>query len=149
MAKGHGQYREIKEDEFLKEVCSSDRVIVHFYHKDFERCKIADKHMLILSEAHLETKFLKINAEHAPFFTNKLQIHMLPCIICFFDGVSKFNLQGFEELGGVDDFPTAVLQKVLGENGAIDYTEKDDRKANSAIFGYFNDKHSDDDDDDF
>ena len=31
------QYREIVQDEFLPEVTSSIKVIVHFYHKDFQR----------------------------------------------------------------------------------------------------------------
>lgn len=31
------QYREIMQDEFLPEVTSSEKVIVHFYHKDFQR----------------------------------------------------------------------------------------------------------------
>jgi thiol-disulfide isomerase/thioredoxin len=37
-AKGHGELRDIVEEEFLKECCVSDRVVVHFYHADFERC---------------------------------------------------------------------------------------------------------------
>lgn len=31
------QYREIMQDEFLPEVTSSEKVVVHFYHKDFQR----------------------------------------------------------------------------------------------------------------
>lgn len=31
------QYRDIVQDEFLPEVTSSEKVIVHFYHKDFAR----------------------------------------------------------------------------------------------------------------
>eukprot|EP00965_Chrysotila_dentata_P110272 3643554-Pleurochrysis_carterae.AAC.4 len=42
---GHGEYREIVEEEFLKEVCASDNVVVHFYHNEFFRCKVIDKHM--------------------------------------------------------------------------------------------------------
>lgn len=42
LAKGHGEYREIAQDEFLKEVTGSPLVAVHFYHNDFERCKIMD-----------------------------------------------------------------------------------------------------------
>ncbi len=34
--------REINEEEFLKEVTSSELVVCHFFHKDFERCKIMD-----------------------------------------------------------------------------------------------------------
>ena len=42
LAKGHGEYREVAQDEFLKEVTGSPLVAVHFYHRDFERCKIMD-----------------------------------------------------------------------------------------------------------
>merc|ERR1712087_891099 len=44
---GHGEYREIVEEEFLKEVCGSEDVLVHFYHREFQRCKIIDKHLRI------------------------------------------------------------------------------------------------------
>ena len=48
-AQGHGEYREIVEEEFLKEVCGSEHVVVHFYHTEFFRCKIVDKHMRIIA----------------------------------------------------------------------------------------------------
>merc|ERR1719463_99121 len=44
-AKGHGEYTEIVEEEFLKTVTSSEYVVCHFYHKNFESCKIADMHL--------------------------------------------------------------------------------------------------------
>jgi hypothetical protein len=40
IAKGHGRYREVLQDEFLPEVTSSKRAVAHFYHNDFERCKV-------------------------------------------------------------------------------------------------------------
>ena len=46
--KGHGDYKVIQETEFLKEVTTTKRVICHFYHKDFERCKIMDKHLNLI-----------------------------------------------------------------------------------------------------
>jgi hypothetical protein len=36
-AKGHGEYREITQDDFLPVVTKTDRVVIHFYHSDFER----------------------------------------------------------------------------------------------------------------
>ena len=45
MQRGHGTYSEIVEDEFLPAVTKTKFVIVHFYHKDFERCKIMDHHL--------------------------------------------------------------------------------------------------------
>ena len=75
---GHGEYREIVEEEFLKEVCGSQWVVVHFYHHEFWRCKIVDKHMKILAQKHLSCKWLTMDAEKAPFFIAKLAIQMLP-----------------------------------------------------------------------
>ena len=43
-------YSEINEEEFLKEVTSSELVVCHFFHKDFERCKIMD--MVRVSAPH-------------------------------------------------------------------------------------------------
>ena len=42
---GHGTYSEIKEEEFLPTVTKTQYVVVHFYHNDFERCKIIDMHL--------------------------------------------------------------------------------------------------------
>ena len=72
IGKGHGQYREVTQDEFLNEVTGSYRVVCHFYHRDFPRCKIIDHHIQRLVARHVETKFIKINAEKAPFFTEKV-----------------------------------------------------------------------------
>ena len=117
--KGHGQYNEIAEDEFLPLVTKSKFAIVHFYHKDFERCKIMDYHLDIIARQHTETKFAKIDAEKCPFFVSKLAIQMLPTVICFMDGVAFDRLVGFEELGGKDEFPTMMLTRHLVKTGAL------------------------------
>ena len=46
---GFGDYREIVEEGFLDEVTGADRAIVHFYHNNFMRCKIVDKHLKIIA----------------------------------------------------------------------------------------------------
>ena len=46
-AQGHGEYREIFEEDFLKEVCGSKYVIVHFFHPEFFQCIVVDKHMKV------------------------------------------------------------------------------------------------------
>jgi hypothetical protein len=72
VGKGHGQYREITQDEFLNEMISSKIVVCHFYHAEFARCAIIDHHIQKLVQRHVETKFVKINAEKAPFFVSKV-----------------------------------------------------------------------------
>lgn len=74
MINGHGQYQEIVESEFLPTVTKSKFSVVHFYHKDFERCKIVDMHLREISKQHVEAKFVTLNAEKTPFFVQKLQV---------------------------------------------------------------------------
>jgi len=107
-ALGHGSYDEIAEDEFLKTVTSSNLSIVHFYHRHFEKCKVMDMHLGKCAKKFFGTRFVKLNAEKAPFFVEKLAVRTLPCVVVFIDGVAKGRQIGFEGLGG-DDFTTAQL----------------------------------------
>lgn len=116
---GHGKFEEITEEEFLPTVTKSKFIVVHFYHKDFELCKVMDKHLSIISKRHVESKFVKIDAEKCPFFVAKLNIQMLPTVICFMDGVAFDRVVGFEELGGYDDFPTLLLTRKLVKTGCL------------------------------
>lgn len=127
--KGHGTYEQIEEGKFLEVVTKTEIVVVHFFHKEFERCKIVDKHLKILAEKYFDTKFVKISAPDSPFFVEKLGIRMLPCIIIFHDGVTCDRIVGFEELGSSDDFSTAVFERRLKQARALrkkKKTESDD-----------------------
>ena len=54
---------------------------------------------------------MKLNADKAPFFIQKLAIKVLPTVVCFKDGVAVDRIVGFEELGGTDEFDTIVLAR--------------------------------------
>lgn len=123
--KGHGLYLEIKEDEFLPTVTSSDLAIVHFYHNEFEKCKVIDRHLSVLAKVHRETRFVKLNAEKAQFFADKLKIMTLPTVVTFKNGVAKERLVGFQELGMRDDFTTRTVEKKLIEFKAIQRRDND------------------------
>jgi hypothetical protein len=124
-AQGHGEYREITEEEFLKEVCGSQWVVVHFHHREFFRCKIVDKHMRIIAAKHLSCKWLTMDAEKAPFFIAKLAIQMLPTVIVFKDGIVHEQFSGFDELGGKDEFRTEVLEHWFSKAGCLKMKKKD------------------------
>lgn len=116
---GHGSYDEITEEQFLPTVTKTKYVVVHFYHGDFERCKIVDMHLKKIAPVHTETRFVNLDAEKSPFFIEKLQIQVLPTIICFEDGVSIDRIVGFEDLGGEDDFNTMTLIRRLVSVGML------------------------------
>ena len=133
----YGQYREIIETEFLDTMLKNKRVVCHFYHNDFERCKIMDKHLVKIASEHPETLFVKINAEKTPFFTAKLNIRVLPTVILFVDGKAITRFIGFQDFGMRDDFPTInitrklVMQKMIlpknkSEKGEINIYKKGD-----------------------
>lgn len=50
---GHGAYSEVTQDDFLPSVTQSKYCVCHFFHASFERCRIVDKHLEILSKSAL------------------------------------------------------------------------------------------------
>lgn len=91
---GVGEYIQIDEEDFFKYTTRDLRVVVHFYHKDFSRCRIVDKHLKIIAFQHPECKFLYLDVEKAPFLINKLQVRTLPTIGIFLNGINTENIVG-------------------------------------------------------
>ena len=98
-----------------------------FFHKDFVRCKIIDMHLEKICRTHIETRFVRIDAEKCPFFTQKLGIQMLPSVVMFDNGVAFDRITGFDELGECDDFPTMALTRRLVKSGVILGKNKSER----------------------
>jgi len=143
IAKGHGEVRTIRQDEFLAECLgggsdidegdndeavntNNNYVAVHFYHDEFERCKIMDHHLKLVAPKHVECKFVRIDAAKAPFFVAKLQVRTLPCLIVFRNGKAVKRLTGFEGLASdfendPDTWETDRLRTWLAGTGAIKY----------------------------
>merc|ERR1712150_438102 len=108
------------------------------------RCEIVDKHFNILMKEHLETKFLKLNAEKCPFLVERLSIVVIPTIICVVAGRVAHHIVGFDEFGGVDDFSTETMAKVLAQHKMLSLTdaeaaevESDDDDAEDSRAGGF------------
>ncbi|QRV72640.1 queuine tRNA-ribosyltransferase-like protein [Ceratobasidium sp. AG-Ba] len=117
----HGRLTEITDEkEVIKTSANESRCIIHFYHRDFRRCDIMNKHLETLAPRHFKTRFIKVFVENVPWLVEKLDIKVLPCVICFIRGVSKDRIIGFEELGNEDGFKTASLELRLTQSGVID-----------------------------
>ncbi|TFK75794.1 thioredoxin-like protein [Pluteus cervinus] len=116
----HGHYSELFDEKEAMQICAKEpRCVVHFYHKDFKRCEIVDKHLSSLAPKYFNTRFFRVLAENVPWLVQKLSIKVLPCVVSFVDGISKDRLVGFEELGNSDTFETAVLELRLLSCGVI------------------------------
>ena len=104
---------------FFDELKGSARAVVHFYRPTTRRCEIIDKHFYALAAKHMETKFLRVNAEKAPFLVEKLHIWMLPTIVCVQNGKTDHSIVGFDELGGRDDFATEDMEQLLLKHNVL------------------------------
>ncbi|KAF7968431.1 hypothetical protein HWV62_30595 [Athelia sp. TMB] len=122
-ANEHGRYTEImNEKEVIRASAKESRCVIHFYHTNFKRCEIMDRHLAKLAPKYFQTRFIRVFVENVPWLVEKLMIKVLPCVICFMDGVTKDRLIGFEELGGGDAFETATLELRLSMCGVIQKT---------------------------
>ncbi|KAK2974510.1 hypothetical protein RJ640_018675 [Escallonia rubra] len=118
-ALGHGEYSEIlSEKDFFSVVKTSDRVVCHFYRENWP-CKVMDKHLSILAKQHIETRFMKLNAEKSPFLAEKLKIVVLPTLALIKKAKVDDYVVGFDELGGTDEFSTEELAERLAKAQVI------------------------------
>lgn len=128
---GHGEYSEImSEKDFFSVVKASERVVCHFYRENWP-CKVVDKHMRVLAERHIETRFVKIHAEKSPFLAEKLRITVLPTIALVRNAKVEDYVVGFDELGGKDDFTTEELEERLAKAGVINLETESCSKSKS------------------
>ncbi|XP_010550427.1 PREDICTED: thioredoxin domain-containing protein PLP3B isoform X3 [Tarenaya hassleriana] len=129
---GHGEYREINEGDFLGEVTRSEKVICHFYHKEFYRCKIMDKHLKALAPRHMDTKFIKLDAEvHLCLYEHRMLLMSSfvlkrANLMIVRKGVAMDRLVGFQDLGAKDDFSTKTLENLLIKKGFLSEKKEDE-----------------------
>eukprot|EP00386_Alphamonas_edax_P007509 GDKI01025001.1.p1 GENE.GDKI01025001.1~~GDKI01025001.1.p1 ORF type:complete len:209 (-),score=67.71 GDKI01025001.1:19-579(-) len=119
--KGHGQYAELPDEKAFFQAAKESRLMVcHFYRPTTWRCEIIDKHMMLLAQHHIGTRFVKINAERCPYLCDKLKIWCIPTLMLIKDGKTEHSIVGFDELGGKDDFHTRVLEERLADFGLVE-----------------------------
>jgi len=161
LANGHGEYEDLPGEKELFDITKkSERIVCHFYRDSTMRCKIVDKHLEILARKHIETKFVKLNVDRAPFMVERLHIKILPTIALLIDNIVKDKIIGFTDLGNHDEFSTEILEWRLGKGGVIDYKgdltsppDDNEKKKTINLFGkkpktIRNGNNDDDDDDD-
>ncbi|KAK7470516.1 hypothetical protein VKT23_001941 [Stygiomarasmius scandens] len=144
----HGSYTEVQDEkEIIRITAREPRCVVHFFHPNFKRCEIMDKHLSKLAPKYFNTRFFRVFVENVPWLVEKLSIKVLPCVICFVNGVTKDRLIGFEELGNSDAFTTATLELRLGICGVI---QKQPSNVTDPIYKVSSgNKHNEDDGDVF
>jgi len=142
----YGRYSEITDEKEVVHVSAREpRCVVHFYHSKFARCEIMDKHLTKLAPKYPKTRFFRVFVENVPWLVEKLFVKVLPCVICFVDGIAKDRLVGFEELGNEDNFNTGILELRLSHSGVL---EKQSGNALDPLFKVSSSRRLKKDDDD-
>lgn len=114
-AQGHGAYMEIADQkQFFEEIKVAPTAVVHFYRSSTMRCEIVDMHMQRCARKYPECRFVKVNAEKAPFVCERLNIWALPSILLCNKGVTQHVCVGFNDFGDRDDFTENLFEYVLG-----------------------------------
>ncbi|CAH8491608.1 unnamed protein product [Dicrocoelium dendriticum] len=123
LAAGHGVYSELPNERDFFDACkrSAFGLVCHFYRDSTFRCKIVDKHLELLAPKHIECRMIKLNAEKSPFLTQRLNIIVIPTIVLVKDAQVCDRIVGFDELGGHDEFSTAMLEWRLAVGRVINY----------------------------
>lgn len=128
---GHGWYQEVADQkQWFEEVKTNSRVVCHFYRPTSESCLLLDKHLDALARKHVETRFIKINAEKCPYLSDRLNIVLLPTLVMTKDNFTEDRLEGLDELGGMN-FSTEKLERRLAVRGVIDLDAEGQRKGDS------------------
>jgi hypothetical protein len=118
----HGTYKELADEKDFFEACKkSKNTVCHFYRDSTFRCKIVDKHLEELARKHMETRFVKINAEKAMFLVERLKIKIMPTIALIKDNKPVDYVVGFADLGNTDDFDTEMLEWRIARADIIEY----------------------------
>jgi len=76
--------------------------------------QVVDKHLSILAKQHIETRFVKINAEKSPFLAEKLKIIVLPTIALIKNTKVDDYVVCFERLLLVDKVDEYCLECYIG-----------------------------------
>eukprot|EP00697_Spironema_sp_BW2_P007251 gnl/Spiro4/21489_TR10521_c0_g2_i1.p1 gnl/Spiro4/21489_TR10521_c0_g2~~gnl/Spiro4/21489_TR10521_c0_g2_i1.p1 ORF type:complete len:237 (-),score=34.51 gnl/Spiro4/21489_TR10521_c0_g2_i1:56-691(-) len=119
-AAGHGRYDPIDEKDFFEVARKSDRVVCHFARDSNRGCEAMDHSLRTLAPKHMETRFVRINAEKSPFLTERLKIWMLPSVVLIRHGQTNHTIVGLDPLGG-EGFKTEVLEYLLSVHDVIEF----------------------------
>merc|ERR1712230_173925 len=121
IANGHGKLTKISDQqEFFGAAKNSDRLVCVFTRNSNKYGKAMLEHMELLSAKHLEARFLWVDAENAPFLTDRLNIYMLPTIVCIKDNKVHKQHNGLNEIDGSGKYTSGMLEFLLQCDDMLD-----------------------------
>ena len=111
---GHGSLSKINDQqEFFGAAKKSNRMICIFTRNSNKYGKVMLEHAELLAQKHLEARFIWVDAENAPFLTDRLNIYMLPTIVCIKDNKVHKQHNGLNEIDGTGKYTSGMLEYLL------------------------------------
>ena len=110
----------VDQKDFFGVCKGSQKVIVLFTRDSNKYGQVMMEHMTLLAQQHLEARFVWVDAENAPFLTDKLNIWMLPTICCIIDNNVKEQHNGLNEIDGSGKYSSGMLEYLLHLDGMLD-----------------------------
>merc|ERR1719478_40891 len=119
--KGHGKLMKISDQqEFFAAAKKSPRMVVIFTRNSNKYGKAMLEHAELLAQRHLEAKFIWVDAENAPFLTDRLNIFMLPTIVCIKNNKVHKQHNGLNEIDGSGKYSSGMLEYLLHTDEMLD-----------------------------
>merc|ERR1719261_2243293 len=98
---GHGKLSKINDQqEFFAAGKQSAKIVCIFTRNSNKYGKAMLEHAELLAQRHMEARFIWVDAENAPFLTDRLNIYMLPTIVCIKDNKVHKQHNGLNEIDG-------------------------------------------------
>merc|ERR1719201_1012563 len=121
VSNGHGKLMKISDQqEFFGAAKKSNRMVVIFTRNSNKYGKAMLEHAELLAGRHLEARFLWVDAENAPFLTDRLNIYMLPTIVCIKDNKVHKQHNGLNEIDGSGKYTSGTLEYLLHVDEMLD-----------------------------
>jgi len=118
---GHGSLSKISDQqEFFGAAKISNRMICIFTRNSNKYGKVMLEHAELLAQRHLEARFVWVDAENAPFLTDRLNIYMLPTIVCIKDNKVHKQYNGLNEIDGSGKYTSGMLEYLLHVSDMLD-----------------------------
>ncbi|KAJ1615728.1 thioredoxin-like protein [Pavlovales sp. CCMP2436] len=119
----HGTLTMVSDQKDFFDSCKKSKRLVCLFYRDANKwCDVLATHCQVLAEKHMECKFLKVNAEKSPFLVERLNVYMMPTLVCVKEGNVHVQLNGLDDIDPTGKFETASLEFVLHGCGMLDET---------------------------
>jgi len=120
-AAGHGSLTKINDQqEFFGAAKNSDKLVCIFTRNSNKYGKAMLEHAELLAGKHMEARFVWVDAENAPFLTDRLNIYMLPTIVCVKDNKVHKQHNGLNEIDGSGKYSSGMLEYLLHIDEMLD-----------------------------